>query len=171
MRQDDSKLFYKIACTYFNEGQWESCLKQLETALRMHKHQAEFNMLAGECKMQLGLFKEGVQYFSNVVRTRPRNVNGWESLIRCLYKGAFYDEAADQADAAMVVTNGKPLFLFYKAAVLFSAGKTKEGLLNLEDAMGKSPKLLKKFIELNPAILQNQLVVDMVARYKRNKSI
>lgn len=171
MKQDDSKLFYKIACTYFNEGQWESCLKQLDTALRMHKHQAEFNMLAGECKMQLRLFKEAVQYFSMVVRTRPKNVAGWESLIRCLYKGEFYDEAIEQANAAMLVTNGKPLFLFYKAAVLFSAGKTKEGLLYLEEAMGKSPKLLKKFIELNPAILQNQLVVDMVARFKRNKSI
>jgi tetratricopeptide (TPR) repeat protein len=171
MKQDDSKLFYKIACTYFNEGQWESCLKQLDTALRMHKHQAEFNMLAGECKMQLRLFKEAVQYFSMVVRTRPKNVAGWESLIRCLYKGEFYDEAIEKANEAMLVTNGKPLFLFYKAAVLFSAGKTKEGLLYLEDAMSKSPKLLKKFIELNPAILQNQSVVDMVAKFKRNKSI
>jgi hypothetical protein len=34
-----------------------------------------------------------------------------------------------------------------------------------------SPRLLKKFIELNPAILQNQSVVDLIARFKRNKSI
>jgi hypothetical protein len=32
------------------------------------------------------------------------------------------------------------------------------------------PKLLKKFIDLNPSILQNQSVVDIIARYKRNKS-
>jgi hypothetical protein len=31
--------------------------------------------------------------------------------------------------------------------------------------------LLKKFIELNPAVLQNQQVVDIVAKFKRNKSI
>jgi len=36
--------------------------------------------------------------------------------------------------------------------------------------MGKSPKLLKRFIELNPVILQNQAVVEMIARFKRNRS-
>ncbi len=171
MRQDDSKLFYKIACTYFNEGQWESCLKQLDTAMRIHKTQAEYNLLAGECKMQLGLFKDAIQYFSNVVRIRPRNAAGWESLIRCLYTGDFFEEALEQIEAALRNTGRKPLFLFYKAALLFGAGKTKEALLQLEAAMEVSPKLLKKFIELNPSILQNQQVVDVVARFKRNKSI
>lgn len=171
MRQDDSKLFYKIACTYFNEGQWESCLKQIDTALRIHRLQPEYNLLAGECKMQLGLYKDAVQYFTNVVGARPRNAAGWESLIRCLYKGEFFEEALEQTQAGLELTGGKPLFLFYKAAVLFSLGKTKEALLQLESAMEKAPKMLKKFVELNPSILQNQLVVDVVAKFKRNKSI
>lgn len=171
LRQDDSKLFYKIACTYFNEGQWESCIKQLDTAMKIHKLQPEYNLLAGECKMQLGLFKDAVQYFSNVVRIRPKNTAGWEALIRCLYKAAYFDEALEQTEAALKVTNGKPLFLFYKASVLFALGKAKEGILQLEEAMRQTPKLLKKFVELNPSILQNQLVVDVVARFKKNKSI
>ncbi len=171
IRPDDSKLFYKIACTYFNEGNWEGCLKQLDTAMRIHRHQAEYNLLAGECKMELGLFKEAVQYFSNVVRTRPRNAAGWESLIVCLYKGEFFEDGLDQTAAALIATNSKPVFLFYKTAFLFSLGKTKEAILQLEEAMEKSPKLLKKFVELNPSILQNQQVVDVVARFKRNKSI
>lgn len=171
LRQDDSKLFYKIACTYFNEGQWESCIKQLETALKMHRFQSDFNLLMGECKMQLGLFKEAVQYFLNVVGARPRNTAGWESLIRCMYIAGYFEEALEQSVAAFKVTNGKPLFIFYKAAVLFALGKNKEALLKLEEAMRVSPKLLKKFVELNPAILQNQLVVDVIARFKRNKSI
>ncbi len=171
LRQDDSKLFYKIASTYFNEGQWESCIKQLDTAMKIHKLQPEYNLLAGECKMQLGLFKDAVQYFSNVVRIRPKNTAGWEALIRCLYKAAYFDEALEQTEAALKVTNGKPLFLFYKASVLFALGKAKEGILQLEEAMRQTPKLLKKFVELNPSILQNQLVVDVVARFKRNKSI
>ena len=82
-----------------------------------------------------------------------------------------FEEALEQAQAALDITNGKPLFLFYKTAILFGMGKTKEAILQLEKAMEKSPKLLKKFIELNPAILQNQQVVDIVARFKRNKSI
>ncbi|HEV7782715.1 MAG TPA: tetratricopeptide repeat protein, partial [Chitinophagaceae bacterium] len=171
LRQDDSKLFYKIACTYFNEGQWESCVKQLETAMKIHRLQSEYNLLMGECKMQLGLYKDAAQYFSNVVRIRPRNAGGWESLIRCLYKATWFDEALEQTEAAIKVTGGKPLFVFYKAAVLFALGKPKEGILQLEQAMGDAPKLLKKFVELNPAILRNQSVVDLLARFKRNKSI
>jgi tetratricopeptide (TPR) repeat protein len=143
----------------------------LEIALRIHRFQPEYNLLAGECKMQLGLFKEAVQHFSNVVRIRPRNKTGWEALIRCLFKADFFEEALEQSDAALNITEGKPLFAFYKAAVLFALGKTKEAILQLETAMQKSPRLLKKFIELNPAILQNQSVVDVIARFKRNKSI
>ncbi len=121
--------------------------------------------------MQLGLFKDAIQYFSTVVRIRPKNAGGWEALIRCLYKADFLEEALLQAEAALHVTNGKPLFIYYKAAVLFAMGKTKEALLQLDSAMVNTPKLLKKFVELNPAILQNQQVVDMLARFKRNKSI
>lgn len=171
MRQEDSKLFYKIACTYYNESNWESCIRQLDSALKIHRQQAEYNLLMGECKMQLWSFREAIQYLSNVVRIRPRYTAGWEALVRCLYKGEFFDEALEQTEAALKVTNGKPLFLFYKTAILFAMGKTKEALLQLEQAMEQSPKLLKKFVELNPAILQNQLVVDIVARFKRNKSI
>lgn len=171
LRLDDSKLYYKIACTYFNEGHWESCIKQLDTAIKIHRLQPEYNLLAGECKMQLGLFKEAIQYFSTVVRLRPRNKTGWESLIRCLLKAGYFEEALEQVNAALNVTSGKPLFAFYKAAILFAVGKTKEAILQLEAAMEISPRLLKKFIELNPAILQNQSVVDVIARFKRNKSI
>jgi tetratricopeptide (TPR) repeat protein len=171
LQKDESKLFYKIACTYFNEGQWESCVKQLDNAMKIHRLQPEYNLLMGECKVQLKSFKEAIQYFSTVVRVRPRGIAGWEALIRCLYKAEYFDEALEQTRAALEITNGKPLFIFYRSAILFALGKTKEAILQLEKAMEKSPKLLKKFVELNPAILQNQLVVDVVARFKRNKSI
>jgi len=171
LNQEDSKLFYKIACTYYNEQQWESCIKQLENAIKIHKLQPEYNLLMGECRMELGQMKDAIQFFSNAVRIRPRNVSGWEALIRCLYKAGYFDEALEQSQAALKVTNEKPIFLYYKAAVLLAAGKTKEALLQLENAMIRSPKLLKKFIELNPVVLQNQQVVDLVARFKRNNSI
>jgi tetratricopeptide (TPR) repeat protein len=170
-RKDDSKLFYKIACTYFNEGNWESCLKQLDTAIKIHRLQPEYNLLAGECKMQQGLYKDAIQYFSNAVRIKPRNAGTWESLIRCLLKGGYPEDALQQTLAAQEATGNKPIFLYYKAAILFTAGKGKEALLQLEKALEILPKQLKKFIELNPAILQNQAVVDLLARYKRKKSI
>jgi tetratricopeptide (TPR) repeat protein len=171
LNQEDSKLFYKIACTYINEGHWSTGAKQLQTALQMHRLQPEYNLAMGECKMQLGEYKEAIQYFSNVVAQRPKNISSWEALIRCLYVGKYYEEALDQIAAAMRHTDNKPIFNFYLSAVFFAMGKSKEGLLQLEKAMNRSPRLLKKMIDLNPALLQLQQVVDLIARYKKNRSI
>lgn len=170
LNQEDGKLFYKIACTYFNEGQWESAIKQLDTAMKLQRSQPDYHLLMGECKMELGLMKDAIQSFSNVVRTRPKNVAGWEALIACLLQGDYQDEALEQVEAAMKATNKKPVFLFYKAAILIAMGKAKEGVVVLETAMTTAPKYLKKFMELNPASLQHQSVVDVIARFKRKRS-
>jgi len=169
LNPEDSKLYFKIACTYMNEEQWSVAIKQLETAMQIHRLQPEYNLAMGECRMQLGDYKEAIQYFSNVVGQRPRNVTSWESLIRCLYHGEFYEEALEQVHAALHMTNDKPVFKFYLSAVYLALGKTKEALLQLENAMSQSPKLLKKIVELDPSILQHQLVADIVARFKKNK--
>jgi tetratricopeptide (TPR) repeat protein len=169
LNPDDSKLFYKIACTYYNEVQWASTVKQLESALKIHRHQYEYNLLMGESKLQMSLVKESIQFFSNAVRIKPKNIAGWEALIRCLYQSGFYTEARQQVIAAMDITNGKPVFLFYLSAILFALGKSKDALIYLETAMQTSPKTLKKFIDLNPSMLQNGNIVDVIARYKKSK--
>jgi tetratricopeptide (TPR) repeat protein len=170
LNADDSKLYYKIACTYLNEEQWANATRQLENALRISSKQPEYNLAMGECKMQLGNFRDAIQYFSNVVRIRPKNISGWEALIRCLYIADFFEEALEQAQSAIRITEGKALFIFYLSAIYFALGKPKEGLLQLEKGMAKAPRLLKKLIELNPSILQYQSVVDIIARYKKKKS-
>ncbi len=167
---DDSKLYYKIACTYFNEGQWTSAVKQLETALRIQRQQSEYNLLMGECKLQLGLMKEAVQYFSIAVRVKPKNTAGWEALIRALYQAEYFSEARQQALAALESTSQKPVFYYYLSAILFSMSKPKEALLNLEKALQLSPKKLNLFVALHPSILQNAQVVDLIARYKRGRT-
>jgi tetratricopeptide (TPR) repeat protein len=169
LNQGDSKLYYKIACTYINEEQWSMAVKQLESAMQIHRLQPEYNLAMGECKMQLGDYKEAIQYFSNVVRQRPRNISSWEALIRCLYQGEFFEEALEQVKAAIKITEGKPIFLYYLSAIYLALGKTKESLLQLESALTASPKLLKKLIHLNPAILRHQLVIEVIAHHKKNK--
>src|SRR3984957_2329048 len=171
LNPNDSNLYDKLAYTYINEEQWSQTVKQLEAAMRIHAMQPEYNLAMGECKMQLGEFKEAIQFFSNVVRIRPRNISSWEALIRCLYNAEYFEEALEQVESAIRITGGKPLFVFYLAAVLFALGRSKDGLLQLENAMAKAPGLLKKLLELNPVILQYQPVVDIIARYKKNKSI
>lgn len=170
LNPDDSKLYYRIAGTYMNEQQWNQAVKHLETALGIHPNQPEYNLAIGECKMRQGDFRQAIQYFSNVVRMRPRNISSWESLIRCLFTATYYEEAMEQVAAAIRITDGKPVFYYYLSAIYFATGKSKEGLLQLEKALSKAPKLLKKFIDLQPSILQHQQVVDLIARYKRNKS-
>jgi tetratricopeptide (TPR) repeat protein len=169
LNPEDSKLYYKVACTYFNEGQWSSAVKQLESALKIHRSQHEYNLLMGECKLQLNDIKEAIQYLSTAVRVRPKNISSWESLIRCLYIAGLYPEARHQTLAAIKHTNGKPVFLYYLSAVLFAMNKTKEALLFLEKGLETSPKGVKKLVQLNPSILQKPQVVDMIARYKRNR--
>lgn len=169
LNPEDSKLFYKIACTYYNEGQWTSAIKQLESALKINRVQAEYNLLMGECKLQLSEWKDAVQYLSVAVRIRPKNISGWEVLIRCLYKAGFYTEAKQQALAALKQTSNKAIFIYYLSAILFAMNKSKEAILFLEKALAESPKQLKKFVELNPSILQSQQVVDIIAQHKKKR--
>jgi len=171
LNPNDSKLHYKIAVTYMLEEQWQPAIKQLENAMRIHRSITEYNLAMGECRMHLGQYKEAIQYFNLVVRQKTKNVAGWEALIKCLLSATYYDDALLQSINAMKATDGKPVFLFYQSTALFLNGKSKEALLKLEMAMEKSPKQLKKFIELNPSILQNSQVVDILARYKQGKKI
>jgi hypothetical protein len=52
---------------------------------------------------------------------------------------------------------------------LFAANRSKEAIIELENALSLNPKLIKKFIELNPSILQHQTVVDLIAKYKKKR--
>ena len=171
LNPSNTMLFYKMACTYFNDENYSSCSKQLEHALKINSHHPDFNLLMGECKLRSDLFEEAIDFFKIAVNARPKNAPGWEALIRCMYYAEDYDNAYDNAIAALHFTSNKPVFLFYKSAALFGMGKNKEALLQLEEAMEKAPRLLKKFVDINPSILQNHLVVDMIAKFKRRKSI
>ena len=169
LNHNDSQLHYKIACTYMNEGNWASAVKNIEIALRMHRLQPEYNLAIGQCYMEMGRLEDAITYFGTVVRVRPKNLNGWIELLKCLYKAGLFEEALDYASFAYEQTDGKTIFLFYKSAILFAIGKSKEAILQLEQGMHQNPKLIKKLIELNPSILQNQQVVDIIARSKKKR--
>lgn len=164
-----SYLSYKIAFTYYKEEKYELCIKQLDTALKLKRNKAEYNILMGDCKMKLGFEKEAIQYFSNVVRLKPRSAIGWEALIKCLYDAGYYDEALKQVHNAGQMTKDKPVFTYYKALLYFVQGKKKEALIHLEEALIQSPAQLKKILQVNPALLQHQQVADLILKYKRHK--
>ena len=153
-----------------NEGTWDSAIKNLDIAMRIHRLQPEYNLAMGQCYMELNKLDDAITYFGNVVRVRPKNLNGWIELLKCLYKAELFDDALEYSGFAFEQTDGKPIFLFYKSVMLFASGRSKEALLFLEQGMAKNPKLIKKFIEINPSLLQNQGVVDIIARFKKRRS-
>lgn len=169
MRPDDSKLIYKIAQTYIKEEQWENAIKQLESAMRIHRNVAEYNLAMGECAMELGKFKDAIQCFSIVVHNKPKNVKAWESLIKCLYKAAYYEEAKHQCASALKSTEGKPLFYYLNCAILFKIGKTREALVQLEEGLRAAPRLLQNLSRLNAPLLQNPQVAEIIQKYKKSR--
>ncbi|MFP5039585.1 tetratricopeptide repeat protein [Parasediminibacterium sp. JCM 36343] len=169
LNPDDSRLQYKVAVTYMLEKQWQPAARHLGNAMHIHRNIPEYSLAMGECMLRLKKIKEALQYFGNVVRTRPKKTAGWEALIRCLLEAGYFEEACDQCLLAMEKTVNKPVFTFYYSAALFLAGKQKEALLQLEAGMEKAPKFLKRFLDVNASVLQNPQVVDVLARYKKSR--
>ncbi len=113
--------------------------------------------------------KEALVQFLSAVRLRPNSAQAWKEFIRGLYAAGHVEEALTQLEAAEAKIGRKPVFLFYKAAILLAIGKTKEGLLQLETALQLHPRQVKKMVELDPSILQHTAVVELIARYRRKR--
>lgn len=166
LNSTESRYYYKIASTYMQEGYWESAVKSLESAMSINKSHPEFHFSLALCFIEMGRIKEAVIHFSQFIKARPKNVKGWKELIKCLYDAEYYEEALEQISNAQKNTDNKPLFIFYKSAVLFELGKSKEALLQLELAMKQSPSLVRQFIDLNPSLLQHPAIVEIIGAYK-----
>ncbi len=170
LNAEDNQMHYKIACTYMNEGIWHNAIKSLQTALKSNAMQPDYNLALGRCYLELGNINDAVVHLGNVVRVKPKNMIGWMELLKCLYKGELYEEGLDYASVAFEQTDSKPIFVFYTSAFLFALGRSKEALIYLEHALVANAKLIKQFIEINPSLLQNQQIVELLAKYKKSKS-
>lgn len=170
LNPEDTQMLYKIACTYMNEESWNAAIKMLDSALRVHIMQPEYNLAMGRCYIQIGQLDEAITYLGNVIRIRPRNISGWLEFLRCLYLADMHEEGLEYALLAHEQTDQKPVFLFFQTLFLLALGKSKDALLMLETAMQKSPKHFKEILDINPSLLQHQQVVEILARYKKKKS-
>ncbi|HEY5368894.1 MAG TPA: tetratricopeptide repeat protein [Hanamia sp.] len=166
LNSTESRLYYKIASTYMQESYWESAVKNLENAMSINKSQPDYHFAVAQCFIQLGRIKDAVIHFTHFIKARPKNVKGWKELIKCLYDAEYYEEALEQIDNAQKNTDNKPLFLYYKSAVLYAMGKSKEALLQLQNGIQNAPALIKQFIELEPSLLQHSSIVDLISKYK-----
>ncbi len=170
LNAEDSQLHYKIAGTYMNEGAWQPAIKCLQTALSMHRMQAEYHIALGRCFVELGKYPEAISAIGQAVKMKPKNINGWVELLQCMYRGKLFNDGIDYAALSLESTDNKPIFLFYKSLFLFAAGKSKEAMVYLENGFALYPKGFKKIIELEPSLLRHQQVVEIAARFKKKKS-
>ncbi|PZP51783.1 MAG: hypothetical protein DI598_02335 [Pseudopedobacter saltans] len=168
MQPDDNKLHYKIALTYMDELKWPNAIKSLEASLQIASA-PEAHLALGECLLHQSAFNEAIYHFGIAVKQKPRNIPNWEALIKGLYAAGFFEEAEKQAQFALEATGQRPIFHFYIAMTLFAQAKNKEGLLQLELGMHHAPRLFRKVLELNPGIMQNSRVVDILARYNKSR--
>lgn len=165
----DDKLYYKIAVAYMTEANWENAIKSIMSAIKINKNSAEYLIALGQCYLELDKNKEGLIHLLSAVRLRPSSISTWQEFIRGLYVTGYYDEANTQLNAAIQKLGHKPVLSYYRVAVLFALGRSKEGILQLESALQHSPKHVKKMIELDPTLLQHPSILDLISRYKRTK--
>lgn len=168
MQPDDNKLYYKIALTYMDESKWQQAIKSLETSLQILST-PESHLALGECLLHQSAYNDAIYHFGIAVKQKPKNIPHWEALIKGLYTAGFYEEAEKQANFALEATAQRPIFHFYIAMSLFAQAKNKEALHQLELGMLHAPRHFRKVLELNPGIMQNSRVVDVLARYNKNR--
>lgn len=169
LNPEDSQLYFKIAHTYMNEARWTSAIKQLEVALKVHSQQPEYNLAMGRCLMEAGDAVKAIAFLGNAVRARPKNSTYWKELLNCLYKAGLFEDGLEYARLGFEQTERKPLFYYYQSAFLFAMGKSKEGLVTFQQGITANPKLVRQFIEINPSILQQPRVVELLAGMKKGK--
>ena len=171
LNPDDARLYVKVAGTYMKEGKFTQAVKHLDTALKIKRLDPEFNLMMGECLVKLGKHKEAVHNFMMAVNSKPRNLKGWEALIRVLFDESQYHEANKQLQLARLKIGDKPILNFYEAAILLATGKVKDGLILLESTIESAPKQLKSFLKLYPSAVQYPQVVELILKWKRRKRI
>ena len=103
LNSTDSHLYFKIAGTYMNEGHWGSAVKNIENAMRIQRSRPDYHFALAKCYVQLNKTKDAIIYFSNFIKSRPKNNNGWKELIKCLYDAGFYEEALQQVHNALKI--------------------------------------------------------------------
>lgn len=164
--QDDS-IFYKIGETYAREKQWEKAIKAYSVALHLDKDNASYCMAIGNCLMEMDVQAEALVCYLNAVKLKPNNKTTWLALIKGLYMANYFEEALTQIEIARENCGDKAEFGYFRAATLFELGKSKEALLQLEQALKLAPAKVKTFTALNPEYMRRSSVTDLVAKYKK----
>lgn len=169
LNPQDDQFFYKIGETYSKESQWEKAIKSYSVALHINKENVTYCLALGNCLMEIGAEKEALVCYLNAVQLRPDIKSTWQSLIKSLYVANYLDEALSQLIIAEEHCGFKVEFVYYKAAILLSKGKTKEAVLQLENALTLNEKKLTALKFINKDIVRHPAFAEVLVKYKKKK--
>jgi tetratricopeptide (TPR) repeat protein len=169
MSPEDDSIFYKIGKTYVREAQWEKAIKSYQTAYELNSTSSTYCIALGNCLMAIEAVKEALVCFLNAVRLKPNSKTPWLALIKALYATEYYEEALTQLQIAEDLCGIKAEFAYNKVVVLLAIGKTKDALLNLENAIMLWPKKINTLKLLDKDILHHPAIVPVVARVKKKR--
>lgn len=165
----DDRLYFRVGRTYMLEMQWAQAIQYIHSAQKLNARSNEYCLALGECHLQLDSFKEALAQLLEAVRLRPSSSRSRAYFVRGLYLAGYMEEALSQLSIAEKETGDKPVYHYYRCAVLLNLGRSKEALLQLESGLASAPKQLKRLLELNPSVLQHTGIVDMLARFHQKK--
>jgi tetratricopeptide (TPR) repeat protein len=165
--KEDSKLYFKIACTYLDEDQFDKAIAQLETALQINPKNPDFNMAMGYAMTRIDDYGKAIDFYTNVVVVRPKHMKAWCGILDCFAHFGLWKELDKTAIRAFEASGRKPVFLVYRAIAALMLKKTKPAVELLEQAMSVSPQLVKKLIKMNPSLLQFSQVTTFLEKHKK----
>lgn len=167
---NDDRLYFRVGRTYMLELHWAQAIRYISIARKLNAKSCEYCLALGECYLRTETYKEALAHLLEAVRLRPGSYRSRLYFIRGLYLADYWEEALIQLEIAEAETGDKPVYHYYRCAVLLALNRSKEALLQLEAALIAAPRQLKKLLELNPSILQYDGVVEILARYRKKKA-
>ncbi|HNB81382.1 MAG TPA: tetratricopeptide repeat protein [Chitinophagaceae bacterium] len=169
LNPQDDQIFYKIGETYSKELQWEKAIKAYSVALHINKNNASYCLALGNCLMEMKAEKEAMICYLNAVQLRPDIKSTWQALIKALYTVQYYSEALSQLSIAEDHCGFKTEFVYYRAAILLAKGKTKEAVIQLEQALAENPKKLASLKYIDAEIMHHPVFAEVIIRNKKKK--
>ena len=169
LNPQDDQIFYKIGETYTKELQWEKAMKAYSIALHINKNNASYCLALGNCLMEMHADKEAMICYLNAVQLRPDIKSTWQALVKALYTISYFEEALSQLGIAEEHCGHKTEFIYNKAAILLSQGKTKEAVLQLEHALTENNKKISALKYIDNEIVHHPVFAEVLVRYKKKK--
>ena len=169
LNPQDDQIFFKIGETYTKESKWEKAIKAYSVALHINKNNASYCLALGNCLMEMNAEKEALVCYLNAVQLRPDIKSTWQALVKALYSSNYLDEALSQLIIAEEHCGEKIEFVYYRAAILLAQGKTKEAVIQLENALASNDKKITALKFIDREIAHHPVFAEVLVRNKKKK--